>query len=119
MNLARRPKSLAFSIVPDGEHSRIEWAGEVDMSADDLVSKQASVTNASKVDLAKQIIGDLLADGARGSSEVLQACIDAGVSERTYHTARKALRVVSKKTGFNDGQWLLSLPFEAATFEDF
>ena len=75
---------------------------------------------ANKTEQAKEIIRDLLSDGPRGSNEVLQACINAGLSERTYHVARKELAIKSERTGFGgDGQWLLTLPAETAAYGEF
>jgi hypothetical protein len=120
MNLARRPKSLAFSVVDHQDSSRIEWAGEVDLSADQLVSKPNGSSSSSKVEHAKDIISEILFTGPRGSNEVLQACLDAGLSERTYHSARKALGVKSERTGFGgEGQWLLTMNANGFHHEEF
>ncbi len=118
-NLAIEPSSLGFHIETHGDTSRVCWGETCDTSAADLCAHGSDKRRGGKTDQAKDIISELLADGPRGSNEVLQACLDAGLSERTYHTARKALGVKSEKTGFNDGQWLLTMPCEFAAFGEF
>jgi hypothetical protein len=118
-NLAPEPSSLRFHIESYGGTSRVRWGDHCDTTAGDLCANGSDKRQGSKTDQAKDIIAELLADGPRGSNEVLQACLDAGLSERTYHTARKALGVRSEKTGFNDGQWLLTMPVEFAAFDEF
>ena len=109
-NLAPEPPSLRFSIEPAGTTSRVCWGDSCDVSAADMLQGQKS-SRGGKTEHAKEIISSILGDGPRGSSEVMGACEDEGISERTYHTARKQLGVVSERTAFGKGgQWLLSLP---------
>jgi hypothetical protein len=110
MNLARKPPSLAFEVVDCGDTSRIQWSGAVEITADELLGKPQQTRGASKVDQARDIISEILSEGSRGSNEVEQAINDAGISRTTYWAARKSLNVQAEKSGFNDGQWLLSLP---------
>ena len=107
MNLAREPTSLAYTTVTSGDTSRIEWSGESDVSASDLVAKPGG-KSAPKLQQAKEIISDILADGPRGENEVKTACTKEDVSYRTYHRERKELNVQSEKTSFR-GEWLLSM----------
>jgi hypothetical protein len=108
MNLAKKPPSLAFSVVEARGSSRIKWAGAVEVSADQLVHKGERQMG-SKLKQAKDLIHEILSQGARGSSEVEGAMHDAGISRSTYWSARKELGVKAQKTDF-EGNWLLSLP---------
>lgn len=107
MNLAKHPPSLAYTIVESGATSRVQWSGEVDISADELVSKPDGQA-AKKIDQAKEIIAGILSAGTRGENEVQMACTEAGISKRTYWRARGELGVMSEKSDF-DGQWMLTL----------
>lgn len=119
-NLGPKPHSLTYRIESAGEVGRIAWGEQSSLQASDVLAGESRGGKSSnKTEQAKGIIAELLAEGPRGSNEVLQACLDAGLSERTYHTARKSLGVKSEKTGFNDGQWLLTMPEEFAAFDEF
>jgi hypothetical protein len=110
-NLGPRPHSLTFNIEPAGQVSRIVWGGQTDLTAADVLKAEAPKGGSNKLETAKQIIVELLSDGPRGSNEVLGACEAAGIGERTYHSARKALGVKSERVGgmAANGQWLLTM----------
>lgn len=119
-NLAPEPSSLRFHIESHGNTSRVRWGDHCDTTAGDLCASGSDKRQGNKTDQAKDIISELLADGPRGSNEVLQACLDAGLSERTYHGARKSLVIKSERVGFGEtGQWLLTMPAEVAAFDEF
>ncbi len=107
-NIGLKPSSLSFRIESAGLAARVVWEGETSLSANDLVSPPKQ-SKGGKLDRAKEIIEEILSSGPRGSSEVMGACEAEGISQRTYHTARKAMNVKSEKTDFR-GQWLLTLP---------
>tara|TARA_B100000519_G_scaffold110780_1_gene95868 strand:- start:3541 stop:4827 length:1287 start_codon:yes stop_codon:yes gene_type:complete len=115
-NIGPKPPSLRFTIVPTGTSpsspARVHWEGECDMTAGELM-KTSSKATGGKLERAKEIIKEILNDGPRGSNEVLGACDEEEISERTYHTARKSLGVTSERISIGKGgtgQWLLSLP---------
>lgn len=109
-NLGPMPKSLTFSVEQRGTTSRVIWGGDSDATASEILGRGVRRRGgATKLDQAKAIIVDILGRGSRGENEVRTACDQAGIKERTYRAARKALKVVSEKTDF-DGEWLLSLP---------
>jgi hypothetical protein len=110
-NLSVEPASLRFSIESFGDTSRVRWGDACQVSAGECLDA-AHKASGGKVDAAKAIIVDILCNGPRGSSEVEGAIKAAGISESSYRRARSLLKVQSEKTGFNDGQWLLSLPVE-------
>lgn len=109
-NLAPEPPSLRFRIEQVGTTSRVRWEGECDISANQMCKAEAAGnTQGSKLDVAKEIISGILANGSRGSNEVEGACTEAGVSFATYRRAKKELGILAEKTEFQ-GNWLLSLP---------
>jgi hypothetical protein len=109
-NLAPEPPSLRFSIEAFGDTSRVRWGDHCDTSAHDLCASGSDKRQGSKADDAKVIIEDMLAHGSRPSSEVFQACLDAGVSKRTFDRVRKEMGVKSERIGFGDeGTWTLTL----------
>lgn len=118
-NLAKHPQSLRLSIEDAGDASLVRWGDSCDLSAGDLL-KAGKSDGGGKLDVAKEIIADILGHGPCGSNEVEEACTDAGVSRSTFHRARKDLGVVSEKTDF-DGQWLMTLPSRngAASYDEF
>jgi len=107
-NLAPEPQSLRFRIESAGTTSRVRWGEACDITASDMLGA-GKQSRGGKLEKAKDIISDILQGGGRGSNEVMAACTSEGISERTYHTARKKLGVLSEKTEFK-GQWLLTLP---------
>jgi putative DNA primase/helicase len=123
-NLGPRPHSLTYCIESAGDVGRIAWGEQSSLQAADVLKGEhaggSGGKGSAKTDHAKEIISELLADGPRGSNEVLTACIEAGLSERTYHVARKSLGIVSERVGFgSEGQWLLTLPAETAAYGEF
>ena len=109
-NLAPEPPSLRFSIESFADTSRVRWGDRCDTSAHDLCSTGSDQRRGGKGEAAKDMLRNILADGARGSNEVETAMEEAGISKSTYWRARRELGVEAEKSGFNDGQWLLSLP---------
>ena len=107
-NIGPKPKSLRFRIEGAGTTARVCWEGECDITAGELMKTGGNATGGKK-EIAKEVIRDVLSKGPRGSREVMQACRDEGVSERTYRTARQELGVLKEKTDFQ-GEWLLTLP---------
>lgn len=107
-NLAPEPPSLRFHIESVETTSRVCWGDACEVSAAEILQTDRP-GGGGKFAQAEDIISDALAHGPRGSNEVMQECEEAGISESTYHRARKSLGVKSKKIDFG-GQWMLSLP---------
>lgn len=109
-NLCKSPASLRFHIEAHGDTSRVVWGDQCDLQANDLLGQDHKPGGGSKLETAKAILVDVLSNGPRGESEVLDAIESAEISTATYWRARKALNVHSEKTGFGKtGEWLLSL----------
>jgi hypothetical protein len=116
-NLGPRPHSLTFTIEPHSGVSRIEWTGQTELTAADVLRSPKQGASGGKLELAKGIIAEILERGPRGENEVRAALKEAEISDRTYWRARKDLRVQSEKTGFQ-GQAMLSLPSTNGHTED-
>lgn len=109
-NLAPPVPSLRFSIESVGDTSRVRWGEACEVSAHDLCDQPKERTKGGKCEAAKDMLQTILADGSRGSNEIEMAMEQAGISKSTYWRARREMGIEAEKSGFNDGQWLLSLP---------
>jgi putative DNA primase/helicase len=83
----------------------IEWQGESDLDADEVLSAQNKGEAFSK---AKAFIKDFLAEGPRDASDVSDTADAAGISQRTLDRAKAELGVESRKK--STGRWEWSLP---------
>jgi hypothetical protein len=108
-NIGKKPPSLAYSVESHEDTSRVKWESESSYSANDILGQAKG--RGAKTEDAEQYIRELLAAGARPSSEVEKLCADAGFKGWTYKQARKNLGVVSSKGSMREG-WLSSLPEE-------
>lgn len=107
-NLGPTPRSIRFAIVPKAGSSRIAWDERCDVSADELHEPRPRLP-IGKLEGAKQILAETLADGPVPETQVTKCFAAAGISESTGKRARQALGVEAKKAGFEEG-WVLSLP---------
>jgi putative DNA primase/helicase len=116
-NIAAYPPALKYRIVDvdlgDGFHtSRIEWQGESQRSAEELVT--AFGAEASKAADAEQLLDQWLADGPVLSDVLLERAKEAGVSFITYRRAKDRLRCAA---GQHKGRWYTFLPEHQRMFE--
>lgn len=82
--------------------SRIRWLGESDVSADEAV--QASDTPVLKMDEAKELLEEMLADGPRYRGEIMDAAKAQDISERTMWNAKAALGIKAGSFGQFQGK---------------
>lgn len=84
-----------FTICGD---SSLEFLGRYDC---ETVFTNADIVTAdeSKKELAKDIILQMLADGAKPATAVRNACLSAGIGSRTIDEAKSELKVNSDKNG--------------------
>lgn len=114
-NLAAKPPSLSFRIVPrihpelGEEIGCIEWVGPSPLSADELLAEPDRKATASK--RAEDFLLEYLAAGEAPSQEVKAAAQKAGVGQRSVWEAKNGLGVIARKDGL--GGWFWRLPFEA------
>jgi hypothetical protein len=114
-NLAKAPKSLMFEL--EGTESgavRVEWLGETEVSAKELLATSQPEENAGALSEAIEFLNDVLCDGPVATGRVKKVAKDAGISERTLARAKKKLGVKSyregERGGRGKGQWLWKLP---------
>ncbi len=108
-NLSEPAPSLVFTVVsaPNGA-ACVEWKGQTDLKADQLLCAPADPEERSALDEAKDFLLDALQDGPRHSAAVKKEARKAEVSEATLRRAKTTLGVRAKKEG--DGSWSWSLP---------
>lgn len=114
-NLAPPVPSLRLRLVQAGEVARIEWAGESELGADDLLQERRQETTEERSALkeAEGVLHSILAHGPVPSKEVEEQAKEVGVSARTLRRARKAIGVRVRREGGTErgsGHWIWTLP---------
>jgi len=110
-NIARYPSSLKYRIADvdlgDGfKTSRIEWQGESQRSAEELVT--AFGAEASKAQTAEQMLREWLADGPTLSDDLWARCQEQSISFATYRRVKDVkLRC---RAGQYKARWYTYLP---------
>jgi putative DNA primase/helicase len=114
-NVGPEVSGLAFRITenPDGSPS-FEWlAGSVNENLADALRReqeaQKDTTTASKLELAKSLWRQMLADGPRLVKEIEDRASELNISEKTLKRASWDLGVRRSKKGFTGG-WMAHLP---------
>jgi AAA domain len=114
-NLAMQPKSLMFSLEEaEGGAVRVDWLGETDVSAKDLLGTPQDQEHTDALGEATGFLSDVLANGPVPSTEVIEEAKNAGIAEKTLRRAKKVLGVVASREGEagrrGAGRWLWKLP---------
>jgi hypothetical protein len=106
-NLAFLPGPIAYRLSEDDDLgcARVEWLGQVDLQADDLVAPY-DPRDRSAMEEAVAFLRVELADGPRPAREVEAAAAQASISESTLKRAKPIAPVVSRKVG---DRWLWHL----------
>lgn len=100
-SLAQEGKPMAFEIDEEG----FKWIGEYDISMEDILSGTGTE---SKMKLAEDLLKDMLKDGEKSQTEILEKSNLIGVSKRVLDEAKKSLEVVSVKKG-KSWYWKLNM----------
>lgn len=112
-NLAPPWPSLAYTLVPSGDHARVEWLGEVEITADQLLAERQSDDEKSKTDEAAEWLAGVLAKGGRRRSELVIEGRPEGFPATTIDRAGRRLGVVSERDDEIQGRpatWRLPTP---------
>ena len=112
-NLGHPPPSLAFRLdaVPPLGVTRVAWEGITPWTAAALLRATGeSDEERSALGEARAWLRQVLADGPRPAREVVAEARTLGIAVRTYHAARKAEGVISRKEQVVNGVWILTLP---------
>lgn len=108
-NLAAPVPSLRYRLAPCGSSVAVEWCGEVEHSAGDLLAAAAERGRGESErplqDLAGEVLRSELAGGPRKVKDVRRAAADAGVSDRTLRRAAERLRLEPRPTGGPGSPW--------------
>jgi hypothetical protein len=123
-NVAREQASLAFAVVPsskDAEVPVVDWRGESELSAQDLVCPPPGEGAAAPArEQAEELLREVLASGTAAATDVYDEAERRGIRKATLRRAREALGVVCERVGgiSSAGRWYWSLPGPAAVSGD-
>ena len=93
--------------------SKIDWQGEVDVTADQVISAEADVGTIGALEEAAMFLKDFLADGPKKSNDVFAAAAESGIARKTLYRAASHINVTKEKDGYGGaGGWIWSLPDE-------
>lgn len=108
-NLGPPQRSIMFRLKPQGRVAVIEWLGECDLTADDLVFTPA---RGQKKANAETYVENMLvgAGGRLPSKAVYDSAMSAGFKKRTVERALKSIGVAYEKDATMDGQWFIVHP---------
>lgn len=107
MNLCEEPKGLAYRIIKSGNLAKIEWLGEVDLTADEAVSHDKKPR---KVVAAEWLAGLFKDRSEIPGKEVWQGAKEAGLSKNAVLEAKSELGIEPYKTGAG---WMWPAPKKA------
>ncbi len=108
-SLAAPVSSLSFRPVSKGNGVAIEWLGQSDYSAAQLLEADRSHSR-RELEEAIFVLYSILADGPVPAKEAKRLAAAAGISDRTSRRAKEVLGVASKRKGFGRGSsfsWVL------------
>lgn len=95
-SLALEAKAVAFRL---NEETGFEWIGELDITADDLLS---GTVKGTKKQAAMDFLENLLADGQMSQKEIIELARQKGISDKTLRNAKDELKIKSKRV---NNQW--------------
>ena len=109
---AESHKAFGYEITTEG---KFQWTGDSELTAETMLSykESESVEEKGKKRQAMDFLSSILAEGKRGSQDVIDAARQAGITERTLSRAKSALGVSSKKDSDFHGGWYWILPESA------
>lgn len=105
-NLGKYGDSLEFTISDDG---KFRWCGKSELTANDLLSPEATNEDISAMDEAVDFVKEALAGGPLPSKDLKAKAIQRGISQATLRRAQSRLKVTKAPDGFGKN-WMLSLP---------
>ena len=95
-SLAPEAKAVAFRL---NEETGFEWIGELDITADDLLS---GTVKGTKKQTAMDFLEKLLAEGQMAQTEIIELARHKGISDKTLRNAKDELKIKSKRV---NNQW--------------
>jgi hypothetical protein len=122
-NLAAYPPALAYRIAENSAGQPVlDWAGEIDLSADELVSAPGRRPGEA-LEQAVEFLQGLLGKGACTRDVVVRKARGLGLSDRTLERAKSQVGVISRelhREGRNVWYWYLpsAPPITEPRFEE-
>lgn len=119
-NLAPDIDGLAYTLVGEGQDTRVEWEPDtVEIDADDALRwANAGPREPTKVESAAEWLMDYLAGGESVAvDELKRAAAQEGHAWGTVERAKSMARVRTEKGGF-EGGWTWSIPVSEPSAED-
>ncbi len=110
-NVSAFPPAQEFSLsLGKNGASRIEWIGETDLSAEDVLGAPKSDT-VTKLSCAEQLLLDELKSGPRTRNALEEVSASQGIGWRTMERAKINLAICAKRRGFGpEGESWWELP---------
>jgi hypothetical protein len=100
-NLAPLAPALLFEPVSEGGTVRIEWRGECDYGADDLL--RPSQAQPDQLARARHFLLEALAAGPVEQKQLRAIADEAAIAWRTVERAKEVLGVLSRREGWGPG----------------
>lgn len=114
-NLAKTPNSLRLALCSVGDTAKIEWLGECNQDADQLVGPRESEEARSALADAGDFLRQALSDGALQQSKLLELANAEGIKPGTLKRAKRQLAIASIKLPGQRGEWTWALPGSTAS----
>jgi hypothetical protein len=115
-NLGPVPRSLRYRIETLDSGSRVQWLGECDLTAAEVLrgprkpeETRADTESASQVDACAQLLRELLAEGPVPVKDIETAALQTGYSDSTLRRARQRLPIRVRKEFGQFGAWTWQL----------
>jgi hypothetical protein len=105
-NLAKKPKSLTYSIETVGNTSRIGWGGECELTADEILEHH----KVSAGERCAAAIKEFLGTGTKSSDDLEKFLKNSGFTTNAIKAGRKLANVKVQRAGYGkDGKWMVRL----------
>jgi hypothetical protein len=118
-NLAKMPRSLAYTMEPVGDVARIEWVGETDLKADDILAHPGGQSKQTVAERCAEAIRDYLGGGTKEVTALEAALAKNGFAEKAIKAGRRIAGVRVSRVGYGaEGRWMASLPAEPADSDE-
>jgi hypothetical protein len=117
-NLSERPPALGFCVrVNDAGQPYLEWTGELDRDADDLLRLRRGRPAGDDKPESAAILEEWLRDGPRSRDRLYCKARAHGISERTLHRAKGLLNAPSEVVRHNGRNiWYWRMPEDHRPF---
>lgn len=96
-NLARKPRTLLYSLVDCKGHPKVKWHGESDLTAEDLHSGHGDAGDRDERLDARALLLLALRKGPQAAADVISEARRVGIGERTLRKSKAKLCKRSKR----------------------